>query len=149
MQPVLPASVSTDMAGDPKEIRRCVRALGLTRQGLAAACVLALVLAGCGGGSHKKTSRSSTARSTSTTTTGATAKPVASGYYTAPWINGPNSYKVSIYDLRRDGPFLVLDFGIRCLNPSQGCQTDRAFSPGQYSGPAIWSSTAEPRRGWA
>jgi outer membrane protein OmpA-like peptidoglycan-associated protein len=122
------------MAGDPQEIRRCVRARGLTCRGLVAACVLALVLAGCGGGSHKKTSRTNTTGSTSTTT-GGTAKPVASGYYTVPWTNGPNSYKVSIYDLRRDGPFLVLDFGVRCLNPTQGCQIDRAFAPGQYLTP--------------
>jgi outer membrane protein OmpA-like peptidoglycan-associated protein len=123
------------MAGDPREIRRCVRALGLTRRGLAAACALAVVLGGCGGGSHPKASHSNTTGSTSTTTAAGTSKPVASGYYTAPWTNGPNSYKVSIYDLRRDGPFLVLDFGVRCLNPSQGCQIDRAFAPGQYLTP--------------
>ena len=106
-----------------------------------AACVLAVALAGCGGGSHKTTSHSNTTAATSTSTTGGTAKPVASGYYTAPWINGPNSYKVSIYDLRRDGPFLTLDFKGTCV--SQGC-TDgfSAFAFDFYEGEGTFDATS-------
>ncbi|HKO29088.1 MAG TPA: OmpA family protein [Solirubrobacteraceae bacterium] len=35
---------------------------------------------------------------------------------------------VSIYDLRRDGPFVTLDFGIRCENPSDGCGAGTLFA---------------------
>ena len=41
---------------------------------------------------------------------------------------GPEPMVVSIYDLRRDGPFVTLDFGIRCENPSAGCDAGSLFA---------------------
>lgn len=35
---------------------------------------------------------------------------------------------VSIYDLRRNGPFVTLDFGVRCDNPSDGCGAGSLFA---------------------
>ena len=45
-------------------------------------------------------------------------------------MNGPNPFQVTIYDLRRNGPFLVLDFGVKCLVPNPGCSLITAFAPG-------------------
>lgn len=98
----------------------------------AVAVVLSLALAGCGGG-QKKHSTSSTGKVTSTTKTTAFTppKPITTFTETTLGGNGPIPFQVSVYDLRRDGSFLVLDLGVRCLLPANpGCGTIDAFSPG-------------------
>jgi hypothetical protein len=98
----------------------------------AVAVVLSLALAGCGGG-HKKYSTGSTGKVTSTTKTTAFTppKPITTFSETTLGGNGPIPFQVSIYDLRRDGSFLVLDLGVKCLLPANpGCGTLDAFSPG-------------------
>ncbi len=109
--------------------------------------VLALVacvamLAGCGGSSKKKTVQAPTTsiRSTATgaTTTMATPpKPLVSFDQTRSSDDGPTHMRVSIYDLRRDGPYLVLDFGVSCLD-SGGC-----FTAGQFQSDSEGSSIGQ------
>jgi OmpA-OmpF porin, OOP family len=41
---------------------------------------------------------------------------------------GPEPMTVSIYDLRRNGPFVTLDFSIRCDTPSDGCDAGSLFA---------------------
>jgi len=42
----------------------------------------------------------------------------------------PGVHPGPIYDLRRDGPYVVLDFGITCLQPaSSTCFTEDDFAP--------------------
>ena len=93
---------------------------------------LALALAACGGGS-KKSSGSATGTTTSTkhTATFTPPKAIATVYDTTLGDRSSIPFQVSVYDLRRDGPFLVLDFGIRCLLPANsGCSVLDAFAPG-------------------
>lgn len=125
------------MAGDPQEIRRHGRAHGPLRSRRAAVLVVAVLataaLAGCGGSSHKKSGHAGSKGGSSTqrtTTTAATPRALASGYDTVSDDNRQETYKVSIYALRRVGSFLELDFGVRCLNPNPGCQVLNAFGPG-------------------
>lgn len=100
--------------------------------GFVLAGALSLTLAGCGGGQKKHSATSTTKATTgSTTTTSTPPKAIASLRDTTLGGNGPIPFQVSIYDLRRDGPFLVLDFGVKCLLPANhGCQTFGAFAPG-------------------
>jgi outer membrane protein OmpA-like peptidoglycan-associated protein len=97
--------------------------------GLVLACVLSLALAGCGG-SKKKTQSAATRTTTPGTTTHAAAppKPIATVEDTTVGSSGPVRWQVSVYDLRRDGQFLVLDLGLRCLTPSPGCDPSYAFA---------------------
>jgi hypothetical protein len=37
-------------------------------------------------------------------------------------------YRLTIYDLRREGPYVVLDFGIACRVPGGGCDSRLNFS---------------------
>ncbi len=93
-----------------------------------AAC--AVTLAGCGGGKKKTAQQPTTlTRSTTpgtTTTTATPPKPVASFTESTSHDDGPVNLRVSIYDLRREGPYLVLDFGISCAD-SGGCNPIGAF----------------------
>jgi outer membrane protein OmpA-like peptidoglycan-associated protein len=100
--------------------------------GLLAGCVLSVVLAGCGGTQNKQ-SATTTTRTSSATAHAAASKPIATVEDTTVGVNQPNRLQVSIYDLRRDGPFLVLDFGLRCLTPSTGCELVDPFAPGYES----------------
>jgi outer membrane protein OmpA-like peptidoglycan-associated protein len=98
----------------------------------AVAVVSSLAVAGCGGG-QKTHSTSGTGKVTSTTKTTAFTppKPITTFTDTTLGGNGPIPFQVSVYDLRRDGSFLVLDLGVRCLLPANpGCGTLDAFSPG-------------------
>ncbi len=84
-------------------------------------------LAGCGGSQHKKSTP------TTSTTTGTTrAHPVnhVVGTVTdvADGAQGPEKMRLTIYDLRRQGPYVVLDFGIACLE-SSGCSLEFPFAP--------------------
>ena len=88
-----------------------------------------MTLAACGGSQHKKTTRttSTTTRSTQTQPVNhvvATVTDVADG------SQGPEKMRLTIYDLRRQGPYVVLDFGITCLeSPSTGCDMEFPFAP--------------------
>jgi outer membrane protein OmpA-like peptidoglycan-associated protein len=115
---------------------------------IAVAIALALaatVVAACGG-SHKNphtgsptTDTTPTTPTPTTATTTAAATPIA----TAAWNvqngasdNGPVSRaQVLIYDLRRQGPFLVLDFGLRCMS-SAGCSASLSTDPHQLDSQA-------------
>jgi len=91
--------------------------------------VCAATLAGCGGSQHKM------ATSTTSTATGPThAKPVNHAVATVTDVadggQGPEKMRLTIYDLRRQGPYVVLDFGVTCLeDPSTGCDLEFAFAP--------------------
>ena len=95
--------------------------------------VVALVgsLAGCGGSSHKQTHSTSTASTSATTKPPAPViKPIAAGEdVTEP---GGDHVRVTIYDLRRSGAFVTLDFGITCENPTAGCTTVNEFASSSY-----------------
>ncbi|MFZ0039840.1 MAG: OmpA family protein [Solirubrobacteraceae bacterium] len=97
----------------------------------ATACTVAL--SACGGGSSKHSSSTRPATSptkSSTTATQAPTHPLAVYTYNASSGSGPQPMRVSIYDLRRDGPFLVLDFGISCPDQaSSGCDTSDTLKP--------------------
>ncbi len=57
----------------------------------------------------------------------------------------PDSVKVNIYDLRRQGPFVVLDFGIVCPPPmpSDGCNGEFMFGYSTSQGHNSDASEAE------
>ena len=99
----------------------------------------AVIVAACGGSKHNSTTSIHTTATTtpappsSGTTTGATttsttsaATPVQTAIWTLP-DRQAQRMQVSIYDLRRDGPYLVLDFGLRCLTAG-GCDTYEMLS---------------------
>jgi outer membrane protein OmpA-like peptidoglycan-associated protein len=88
-------------------------------------------LTGCGSGQKKaSTTRAREARSAARTAAVTPPKPIATVEDTAVGVNKPVPFRVLIYDLRRDGPFLVLDFGVKCLTPSSGCLLADVFAPG-------------------
>ncbi len=94
-----------------------------------AALIATLVLAACGGSSHKQTHTSAGSRSTTTGRTSTpTVKPLAAAQDVAGTAPG-DPMRVTIYDLRRNGPFVTLDFGIQCLDPNSGCATIGDFDP--------------------
>jgi len=98
-----------------------------------------VVLAGCGGSSHKqtRTSGGSTGSASKTTSTTPSVKGLATvDDYT---YAGPEAdhLRVTIYDLRRSGPFVILDFGVVCVQPTSGfpgCTTENDFAPSQQYG---------------
>jgi outer membrane protein OmpA-like peptidoglycan-associated protein len=99
-----------------------------------ALAMLALVALGaCGGSSKSHTSTHATQQqTTSSTTTTATApapsKPIATVDAVQQGAQLAH-YRLSIYDLRRVGQYVVLDFGIQCQEPSSvGCDTRFDFS---------------------
>jgi OmpA-OmpF porin, OOP family len=51
--------------------------------------------------------------------------------------------RLSIYDLRRDGPYVVLDFGITCLTTS-GCSQELDFAAPAHSGTAVYANANRP-----
>jgi outer membrane protein OmpA-like peptidoglycan-associated protein len=107
------------------------RSRGGRRAPIAVLAAAALVVAGCGGG-HKKGSTATTAPTTTRSSTAAATppKPIATVNATTAGAHGPDPFQVTIYDLRRAGSFLVLDFGVQCLNASGGCDLSYAFAPG-------------------
>lgn len=98
-------------------------------------------MAGCGGSSHPKrtttTKRTTSAPRTGSTTT--THPAAARGIASFTYVQDQNTYqqsysRVTIYDLRRWGPYVTLDFGEKCLT-SSGC-TGAFFNTnsGNYGG---------------
>jgi OmpA-OmpF porin, OOP family len=92
---------------------------------LAAISVAVGGLSGCGGSSKKKTTTTTRSRRTTTTSGGSTAK--AKGLVTAnavvdsgDGLPGPDQMRITIYDLRRQGPFVVLDFSFACEHAGIG-----------------------------
>jgi outer membrane protein OmpA-like peptidoglycan-associated protein len=82
--------------------------------------VAALTLTGCGGGAKRKTVRSKppATRTTRSSTTSPARLPgvVSFDYYDDQGLFGADLWRVTIYDLRRNGPFVTLDFGAHCLD---------------------------------
>lgn len=101
-------------------------------------------LAGCGGGSHKQTSTANgsahSATKTASTSTTAAVKGLATVDDYDTWgSSGPDHLRVTIYDLRRSGPFVVLDFGVVCVQPVSGsseCTGKYDFTPSAQQGHA-------------
>ena len=132
------------------ESRRLVRRVPGVRKGLlwTVALVVITAVTGCGG-SHHSTTHTSTTKA-KTTTGAARGQPVAS----KPLVTvedvavgglGPEHMHVSIYDLRRDGPYVVLDFGITCLeHTTVGCDNELDFAAPAHSGPAVYTNANRP-----
>jgi OmpA-OmpF porin, OOP family len=55
-------------------------------------------------------------------------------------------YRLTIYDLRREGPYVVLDFGIACQVPGGGCDSEFDFSLplGRGTNPETEAGLGEP-----
>ena len=117
----MPASPGVSLATS----RWPFRAVALT---LICLFVGGVALAGCGGSSHPKrtTTQTKPPASTGTTTSTTTSRPAAArGIVTFTYVQDQDTYqqsysRVTIYDLRRSGPYLTLDFGAKCLT-SSGC----------------------------
>jgi OOP family OmpA-OmpF porin len=98
------------------------------------ALALAVTAAGCGGGSHKHTQTgssgrpNSTSNSKTTTTTPARTNGIATAQAVVGDPGGQVRMKVTVYDLRRLGPFAVLDFGYSCVAPASGCDATGVFA---------------------
>jgi outer membrane protein OmpA-like peptidoglycan-associated protein len=92
---------------------------------LAAILVAVGALSGCGGSSKKKTTTATQSRTATATTGKPTTK--AKGLVTVPadvtsgtGSSGPDQMRITIYDLRQQGPFVVLDFSFACERASIG-----------------------------
>lgn len=94
---------------------------------IAATLVALAGLTGCGGSSRKKDQKTTSTRAR-TTTRAQVRLPIATVQDVGDGGSGPEPMVVSIYDLRRNGPFVTLDFGIRCENPSTGCDAGTLFA---------------------
>ena len=100
-----------------------------------ALAMLAVVAIGACGGSSKRSHSSdhagkqqTTSSTTKTVTAPAASRPVAT-VDAVQQGEHLGHYRLSIYDLRREGPYVVLDFGIVCQEPSSiGCDTRFDFS---------------------
>jgi outer membrane protein OmpA-like peptidoglycan-associated protein len=96
------------------------------------ALLASLALGACGGSSKSSHSSAHTGNRTTRTTTTAATTPVASQPIVT--VNAYEQdvqlepYRLSIYDLRREGPYVVLDFGIVCEASSNGCGTRFDFA---------------------
>jgi OOP family OmpA-OmpF porin len=99
-------------------------------------------LTACGGGTNTTSSRTQTAAGSGGAGSGGHGPTaIATAQSALANSNSPQQYRVSIYDLRRDGPFVVLDFGLTCLTPSTGCDTYDTFSPTSGArGPVVGGS---------
>ena len=113
----------------------------------AAACAAVAALASCGGSSHK-TSTTTSSKTTATAAAHPPAKPAQPIVTVNEVVSGgtePEHMRVGIYDLRRDGPYLVLDFGIRCLDVSTTpCNEELAFAAPSHTGPSVTANANRP-----
>ena len=88
--------------------------------------ILAIVslLAGCGGSARHR-SHTTTTHVSTRGSTGTVVHPVATVDDFAAGSGGqPDHLRVSIYDIRRSGPFVVVDFGVRCVQASDSCSLE-------------------------
>lgn len=114
---------------------------GHRRRYLPSLCLLAAVglLAGCGGSSSHTKSSTSAKRSTTASTQATTSSPAKlRGIVTFSYMQDedtyqPSPWRVTIYDLRRWGPYVTLDFGAKCLSSST-CAGDAFYNPEQSGG---------------
>ena len=114
------------------------RGMGLRRVSATAVALFVTIatVAGCGGSSHKQTRTSGGSTRPATTTTKSTTAAVkglaTADDYAEPAIN-IDRLRVTIYDLRRSGPFVILDFGAVCVQPANDtCATGLAFTPSEH-----------------
>jgi outer membrane protein OmpA-like peptidoglycan-associated protein len=123
------------------EIRLPRRTAAIRRYQVWTAAVAAVVvLAGCGS-SHHKSATSTSAKTTTTTHRAATTdKPIATVRDVAVGAGGPEYMRLSIYDLRRAGPYVVLDFGITCLISGSGCDQELDFAAPSHSGEQVYAN---------
>ncbi len=108
--------------------------------GLGAAVVLTVALTACGGGGGKTSHHNGVAAKVG-------GRPIFTMTYYASG-NTPIPFRVSIYDLRREGPFLVLDFGLTCLDPNTGCDTQVAFTGPKLTHNALVNDQEVPSGVW-
>ncbi len=96
----------------------------------------AVALSSCGGGSNQhrsgghgsgKASSSGSGKASSSGSAAPVRQPIRVVDDFADGAQGPEHLRVAIYDLRRTGAFLTLDFGITCL--SSTCDTELDFGP--------------------
>lgn len=119
------------------------------RLAVALAILASVALAACGGSSKRSHSSGQAGKqqTTPSTTTTTTAPAASRPLVTVDAVEQGTQlthYRLSIYDLRREGQYVVLDFGIVCQEPtSVGCGTRFDFSlPGQ--GPEAFAGLNEP-----
>jgi outer membrane protein OmpA-like peptidoglycan-associated protein len=99
---------------------------------------LAGMLAGCGGSGHKKQGSTAAQRTTTSTTKTQPAQTRLRGIATFSYVEdedfyAPSPWRVTIYDLRRWGPYVTLDFGARCLDKA-GCEGNAFYDPNRAQG---------------
>jgi outer membrane protein OmpA-like peptidoglycan-associated protein len=99
--------------------------------------LLAAALAACGGGGHKPRSgrghpaRKATPARTATATPASRGVRTVDGYFQEARLA---HYRLTIYDLRRTGPYVVLDLGVVCEEPAGvGCGSRFDFAMPQGS----------------
>jgi outer membrane protein OmpA-like peptidoglycan-associated protein len=107
----------------------------------AAVCIAVGALAGCGGSGHKHSTSTTTKTQTKTTATqrpATAAKPIAVVEDVVVGGLGPEHMRIPIYDLRREGPYVVLDFGIKCLDQTAGgCNQELDFAAPSHTGATV------------
>lgn len=122
-----------DASSLPRFTRRSVRYFAFTFVLL----LTGAIVAACGGSSHKRASGVSNSK---TNNAAPTIKPIATAEDVTDGTGGqPQKLRVSVYDLRRQGPFVVLDFGVACPTPAAGCDAQFAFARPSSSGDSIAS----------
>jgi OOP family OmpA-OmpF porin len=98
----------------------------------------ALLLGACGSGSHKR-GHTSTAGSSTSASGGSGSRylqPLAAAQDETYADDNYDGLRVSIYDLRRSGPFVILDFTIQCVRQQTNgnCATEFDLAPSQTAG---------------
>lgn len=96
-------------------------------------CLMAL--AGCGGTQHHSATRTASGSASATRTTSASTtsqappRAIRQVSYTVPESSGDEQMRVAVYDLRRQGPYLVLDLGVSCAASGGGCSDPWSMAP--------------------
>lgn len=105
-----------------------------------AVLLAAVALAGCGGGSHKHAGNTRTSSSATGTSTSPVGASIRKGFATFDFVLQGTSQKmrVTVYDLRRSGPFVILDFSLACLT------SDVCASGGVFASPNCTSDETAP-----
>lgn len=115
--------------------------------GLLALVVVAVAVAGCGGTKHKSTHTGSPGSSGGTTSSASPPRGIATATDVVPGNGGNDRLRLTIYDLRREGAFMVLDFGFQCLSaPNSSCSpwSDFPLPEMQQSSMAYQTSAHTP-----